>query len=295
MMRLLNRSMRRGLPLVRNTSLMTGLRSELSARSRFTSFWFAMLIAASAAVGAQDIQPRSDTPRPSDNALNSTPWYDADENRVIPVHVETQTDDSVHRNSRWLPKAQRLAKTPTPRSSQGSNTPWTWGNVLAWLLLVSVVLVIVAALAYAFTRAEGDVRLIRRETSGTFRDEQTISRMRQLPAELSSTATNLREETLALMAAGHWDAAVVALFGHQLLLLDEHALLRLARGKTNGSYVRETRATSEEAASVLQQTVTAFERSYFGRYPLTRHGFESLWQQNLRLETLLASRREAAA
>lgn len=231
--------------------------------------------------------------RPSDEALGSTPWYDAEEDRVVPVRVEGENDDSENRNSRWLPQAQRLSKTPA--ASGSANATWSWGNVFAWFLLVAVLLLVVAGLVYAFTRAEADVGVVRRETAGRFPEERTLQRMQQLPAELRHATGNLRDETLRRMAAGEWNAAVVTLFGHQLLLLDEFSLLRLTRGKTNGSYVRETRASDTDAAAILQHTVDAFERGYFGRYPLSQENLTALWQENLKLETLLASRRGAAA
>jgi hypothetical protein len=79
------------------------------------------------------------------------------------------------------------------------------------------------------------------------------------------------------------------------LLLDQVGMLRLNRGKTNRKYVRETRSFDADAANPLQATVTAFERSYFGRHVISRSGFEDLWRANSALERAADRRRETAA
>ncbi len=97
--------------------------------------------------------------------------------------------------------------------------------------------------------------------------------MKHLPAELRRTDVNLRSEAERLMREGQYDQAIILLFGHQLLLLDRFGMLRLNRGKTNRKYVRETRAVDGELAGRLQDTVNAFERSYFGRHSIAQREF----------------------
>ena len=105
--------------------------------------------------------------------------------------------------------------------------------------------------------------------------------MKHLPAELRRTDVNLRSEAERLMNAGQFDQAIILLFGHQLLLLDHAGLLRLSRGKTNGRYVRETRAADHESADRLRLTATAFERSYFGRHTIAAGEFASCGEQRV--------------
>ena len=105
----------------------------------------------------------------------------------------------------------------------------------------------------------------------------------------------LRSEAERLMNEGEYDQAIILLFGHQLLLLDRVGMLRLNRGKTNRKYVRETRALDPESADRLQGTVTAFERSYFGRHLITAREFADLWQANAELEQAIERRQEVAA
>ena len=236
--------------------------------------------------------------RPSEDALSTTPWYDADAKRVVPVTVKPEADDTINRDSRWLPKAERVQKQSTPSTSSNTSTgSSTNGQIFAWLILAALLLAIVGALVYGFNQA--DIELGRKSPMqrrlSSAPDEQMIERMQELPAELRHVTGNLREQTLQLIAAERFDLAIITLFGHQLLLLDHAAMIRLSRGKTNGRYVRETGAADMTAAGQFQKTVNAFERCYFGRYSLSREEMESLWQDNLRLEEIVHARHEVAA
>ncbi len=246
------------------------------------------------------VAPAVEPERPSAGALGSTPWYDASSDSVIPVDVKPNVDDSVHRNSRWLPKAKRVVAPPTNSGSSSTGlfgSGWTLGNIFAISVLSALLVSIVAALVYAFSKAEVELSantLARTRFNGA-PDEQTIERMKHLPAELRHVDGNLREEAWQLFQAEQFDLAIVMLFGHQLLLLDSATLLRLTRGKTNGRYVRETRMSAAAAGELLRQTVSAFERSFFGRHTLLREEFEQLWQDNQRLESIVQNRQGVAA
>ncbi len=65
-------------------------------------------------VSAQGDRASVDT-LPVDSALTDTVWYDADERGLVPVFVEPVVDDSLNRESRWLPKAKRI-KQPRKRT-----------------------------------------------------------------------------------------------------------------------------------------------------------------------------------
>ncbi|QDT10218.1 DUF4129 domain-containing protein [Planctomycetes bacterium K23_9] len=249
---------------------------------------------------------------PTANALQSTPWFDADAGTLIPVTVNERIDDSVNRNSRWLPKPPKVAKkkkttaktTTTKGGTTGTGTgtglfgsDLTLGNVFGWLLLALVIFAAVGGLVYAFSKTEIDLGKTKdaAKISTDAPDEQMIERMKHLPAELRRTDVNLRTESERLMNEGQFGQAIILLFGHQLLMLDQAGSLRLTRGKTNGRYVRETRSSDRESGERLGRTVTAFERSYFGRHGITQSEFASLWENNQALEQRLTSQQEVAA
>ena len=74
-------------------------------------------------VSAQGDRGSVDT-LPVDSALTDSVWYDADEGGLVPVFVKPIVDDSLNRDSRWLPKAKRIAqpKTKTNTNTKGAQT-----------------------------------------------------------------------------------------------------------------------------------------------------------------------------
>ena len=251
---------------------------------------------------------------PVGDALRTTVWFDAEKNSLKPVDVEPRTDDSLNRNSRWLPKPPRVKNNNGPNSNQlpkqntggavgpGSglfNTGLSALNVLGWLVLGIVVLAGVAMIFYVLSRAELQTKNVgkggKTVLSGKTPDEQTLERMKHLPKELRRTDVNLRSEAQRLMQDSQYDQAIILLFAHQLLLLDRYGMLRLNRGKTNRKYIRETRGTNEAVANCLESTVASFERSYFGRHKITRNEFAETWRLNEQLETRLEEKQGEAA
>lgn len=268
----------------------------------------ALLLSIAPILVAQDAT--APPPSPSAGALNDTIWFDADQDALIPIEVEPRDDDSLNRESRWLPKAKRV-RVPEASSGQGGTTgggifggsglfgtDLTLGNLLGWLLLATLVGLAVFAIAHGLSKSEfdfggGPTARSARRPSGP--DQQTLERMKHLPAELRRTDVNLRSEAERLMLEGNYDQAIILLFAHQLLLLDRAGLLRLNRGKTNRRYVREARSADRATAEWLQATVNAFERSYFGRHSISAAEFAALWTDNQSLEQSVQSRPEVAA
>ncbi len=74
---------------------------------------------------------------------------------------------------------------------------------------------------------------------------------------------NLLAQIRDRRATGKLDAAIVLLYGYELLRLDKAQLLRILRGKTNRQYVRELR-NSPRLQQLLGDTMFAFEDSFFG-------------------------------
>ncbi|WP_146525052.1 DUF4129 domain-containing protein [Novipirellula artificiosorum] len=248
-----------------------------------------------------------DVPPDTENvSLPSTPWYDAQDQVLIPVELKSSIDDTENRDSRWLPKAKRLVKPPDPvKSNSAGNSGSGWfgtelsiGNLFGWFLLVMIVVSAVGGLVYALSKTEIDLSAksqTKAQLGPQSPDDQTIERMKHLPAELRRTDVNLKSEAERLMMLGHFDQAIILLFAHQLLLLDRAGILRLNRGKTNGKYVRETRAVDSELGTRLNETTDAFERSYFGRHSITASEFERLWTQNALVEQVVQTHHEVPA
>jgi len=249
----------------------------------------------------------SDLPAPEidlGEGLWRAPWYDPETKQIRPIEIPVREDDSIHRDSRWLPKPKKLKKPdkPNPTSpttnTTGTNagglfgSSLTLGNLFGWIVLLTILLATIGAIVFAITRAEMQMGSRAksdqaRSGKGALPDQQTLERIKHLPPELRRTDVNLRSECERLMNEERFDQAIILLLGHQLLLLDKHGMLRLNRGKTNGRYVRETRTHSAVCSRLLRETADAFEQSYFGRHEIPAEVFAQLWAQNSELETVV--------
>lgn len=259
-----------------------------------------------AVLGGQSAWAQADTgTSPSAGALSDSPWYDSDTG-IVPVDMRPKPDDSMNRQSRWLPKADRVRRQSTTATSNVNTgagggmlgTNLTLGHLFGWILLSLLIVALVGLVVYAFSKAEIEFSSNKTSVAEVVEkdiDQQTLERMKHLPAELRGVGVNMRSEAERLMQEQHFDQAIILLFGHQLLMLDKAGMLRLTRGKTNGRYVRETRSVDPSAAKRLRATATAFERSYFGHHKITAQEFKLLWENNLTLERQIDEHQGVAA
>jgi hypothetical protein len=214
----------------------------------------------------------------------SYPWYDAEQDAVRRLDVAPPKPSAAHRNSTW--ETQPLT---TP-----SLTPWrTFWEVLRWLAWALILLLLVGLvilLVRAFLGYEGRQAAASGLSEGEpARDHEDL--IENLPFPVPKTQADFLSEARRLYEAGRYGEAVVYLFSYQLLELDKHHLIRLARGKTNRQYLREAR-TQADLGDVLKGTMVAFEDVFFGHHDLDRAGFEACWS---RLDDFHQHIREVAA
>jgi Domain of unknown function (DUF4129) len=127
--------------------------------------------------------------------------------------------------------------------------------------------------------------LWRRRLSGTAAGESvrarlgTTARLSDLPEGIGLGDGDLWAEALSRRAAGDLAGAVVCLFAHQLLSLDQLGLIRLIPGRTGRQYLQVVR--DQELADSLRATLGLFEEVYYGRRRPTTQAFESVWNRAL--------------
>jgi len=142
-----------------------------------------------------------------------------------------------------------------------------------------VVIVIFLARAYLWSpAAEAQAAAVSPETSAD------MQRLADLPV---AERGDFLDRARRLYQAGNFDEAIKYLYSHQLVQLDRHQLVRLARGKTNRQYLGELRPRPV-LREVLQQTMIAFEDVFFGDHRLDRRRFEECWSQLGRFDALVA-------
>lgn len=232
-------------------------------------------------------------------------WYDAQRQSVVSVPMEDSRPKSSNRDTRWVREKAVKPPPPTPNASNNTAGGWSWpfgsqmtlGNILGWVFLVFLLGLVATLLVKTLAVYEPNQSAGKRVSDllEDMPDQQTIQRMGELPEAVRRADVNLRQETMRLIDEGRFDLAIVTLFGHQLLLLDRAGCLRLARGKTNQRYVRETRSSDVDLAKTFSSTVSLFERVYFGSHTIEAATFEQVWQQNLKFEKRIVQRKESTA
>jgi hypothetical protein len=210
------------------------------------------------------------------------PWYDRREDKVRPLHVVPRdAADSENRGSKWTNNNQTTA-TPGGPGRRAS----LFGPVLQWVGLTTLVLllgVLAYLIAKAFLKDEVAETAVQRKVVEA---AAGVDRVEALPLHVRRPAGDFLAEARRLYEAGQYSEAIVYLFSHELLQLDNSHLIRLAKGKTNRQYLHEVRQRPL-VQSILESATIAFEDAFFGKKILTRQRFDQCWQQWDELQTEL--------
>jgi hypothetical protein len=218
------------------------------------------------------------------SAAKTAPWYDASKDETRPLRVPPfRPSDDPNRRSSWeyQPSPSKTAAPPPPASAVSvGGSPFVWGlsvyDLVGLLLLSTAIIGLCIYLAWAFFKDDTE------ESSAALRGAEpkkgAVDRVSELPLELGKVRGDFLSAARAEYEAGNYSQAVIYLFSYELLQLDRHQLIRLARGKTNRQYLREVRPRPE-LRSVLEQTMIAFEDVFFGKHSLSRNRFESCWDK----------------
>jgi hypothetical protein len=211
------------------------------------------------------------------------PWYDRREDKVRRLHLTPRDDaDSENRGSKWT------NTNPTTATPGGGTRTSFFGPLFQWVGITTLVLllgVLAFLVAKAFLKDELTESSVQRKVVET---AAGADRVEALPLKGRAPAGDLLAEARRLYEAGQFSEAIIYLFSHELLQLDNNHLIRLAKGKTNRQYLREVRQRPL-IQSILESTMIAFEDAFFGKKALTRDRFEQCWQHWNELHTELSN------
>jgi hypothetical protein len=202
------------------------------------------------------------------------PWYDRREDKVRPLHVVPRdAADSENRGSKWTNNNLTTA-TPGAAGRRAS----LFGPVLQWVGLTTLILllgILAYLIAKAFLKDEVTESAVQRKVVEA---AAGVDRVEALPLNVRRPTGDFLSEARRLYEAGQFSEAIIYLFSHELLQLDNNHLIRLAKGKTNRQYLREVRQRPL-VQSILESTMIAFEDAFFGKKTLTRERLDQCWQQ----------------
>ncbi len=200
------------------------------------------------------------------------PWYDpgADSLHRIDVSKPWWFD--------WIPDWQSFQIGRWP------NDLLEWA---AWIgLAVGLGLLIWALVRTYRSRSRNALAGGRRTPAGSDSADER-RRVDALPIPAAGSDVDFLSEADRYYREGHYGTAVLYLFSYQLIQLDRHQRIRLARGKTNRQYLRELGARTA-LGRLLEQTMIAFEDVFFGQHAIDRTRFEACWSRLGEFESLAA-------
>lgn len=204
------------------------------------------------------------------------PWTNQ---RGAPVLVEPKTTDEDASQLRHVLKPARTAAQIAPpiNWTPGSLSYWLAGFLfLLFLFLAAMVIYLVAK------RTEGPAT-----PTASLNESARRERIRALPFALDEATGDCRESAERARRDGDYRRAMVHLFSHVLIFLDQHQVVRLKRGKTNRQYLEEARGLPE-AARYLSQLIDPFEAVFFGNREIPADQFEPFWQALPRFEQVVS-------
>jgi hypothetical protein len=197
----------------------------------------------------------------------SYPWYDPESDRVKPVGLSWLSE----RLAQWGKAIGRfLDRLHFGRMPKLGTT----GDSIGTMLLLAVLVAFFIALLVLWFRLEG---MSMADDSGQRARLGTAARLAQLPEGIRPGGDDPWAEALARRAAGDLAGAVVCLFAHQLLTLEELGLIRLAPGRTARQYVQALR--DPDFLDSLVATQGLFEDVYYGRRRPSLEAFETVWSR----------------
>jgi hypothetical protein len=233
--------------------------------------------------GAAGVVPAQPTASPIKEALRDGkyPWYDSRADRLRPVWpvriswVE-ELRERIASFFRWIGRFfDRFHFGRSDSASSGSGAASVVGDLIGTVLLLTALVGFFVGIWMLWIRREA--------VAGRGESERTrlgtAARLGDLPEGIRPEDADPWAEAKRRRASGDLAGAVVCLFAHQLLTLDQLGLIRLAPGRTGRHYLQSLR--DREVIDVLGVTLALFEDVYYGRRPPSAQAFESVWSRAL--------------
>jgi hypothetical protein len=208
---------------------------------------------------------------------HAPPWYDA------------EADD-------WRRIAARAPEARVREESGGSRSGL--GNLVGWLMLVIVVL----ATAWLIWQL---LRHLALERAAPVAEERraavarAVADLSALPFADEQSAKDPEAALARAISERDWRRAVAWSYALHLVELDHAGALRVAKGTTNGGYLRMLAEWAAERPSrralppLLGEAVTVFERTWFGHQPADQGLVDGLESGRTRLHGELSRERSA--
>ncbi len=206
------------------------------------------------------------------------PWYDADQRSVKPLEQEPGSKPTSNERASVPIAKPKPAKTPGGTTNTavggGGGGPGPMGEgagTTLFVIVATIILVVIVALVMTFLYIES-TKSETTQSAGRSR-KQSIE---QLPFDLDSADGDFRAAADAAYRSGDLRKAIIYLYSHVLVTLDQNRLIRLRKGKTNRQYLREVQRHNG-VSGYFQQVMLPFESVFFGDHEMDADQFQRCW------------------
>lgn len=210
------------------------------------------------------------------NALQdgSYPWYDSETDDLNPLTVDPKPEPAEAKE--WQIDFPEI-----------EGPDWNWNLNMAgfwegmqWVIWGLMIGLLIGVLIYFIRSVVRDgFGFQRRSAPTTDTASREAEQIENLPFAVERPRADLLAEARHHYENGDYGRAIVYLFSYQLVHLDKHQLIRLAKGKTNRQYLRELGSPRNKIRTTLQQTMISFEDVFFGNHRLEKQAFEACWNR----------------
>ncbi len=200
------------------------------------------------------------------------PWYDSTQDDLKTITVAPERKPWF--NWDW--------------SFNGPNLNFSLGELLriaTWLLFAALLGWIVWKLCQTYLRREASQAIW---TGGELDSADERIELEALPLPANEHWGDLLDRARQFFEQGNYRQAMIYLFSHQLVQLNQQQVIHLSKGKTNRQYLREVRRQST-LAPLFERSIETFELAFFGNAALSREQFESVWRSQGEFQQQLAS------
>ena len=236
---------------------------DLAAHSRFVLIWVFLVGVCSLGHPAKSLaQDKTDMP-----------WYDAETEQLVPIGVKQREKvDTGERNSVTLRQ-----NSQQPRPNVGAINAPQFGSVLTmliWAGAIMLAVLLIGLIVWAFLRS----RVKTTDELESIPRRSLAESIKQLPLELDANNGDFRQMARDAASAGDLRMALIYLFSHVLVSLDQQGFVRLKKGKTNRQYLQEL-TPYRQLAGFYGPVMMQFERSFFGDHQVDAEEFNLHWNR----------------
>jgi hypothetical protein len=211
--------------------------------------------------------------------LSSWQWEKSEQE----LYLEENVNGQVFEKEKWESITKSLDYSETPREEEkqpeqrieyNPDTTAAWSSIMKFVLIalaVGLVIFIIANLMGGEALFSPRNRKIGRKPEITLENlEENLQE-----AEIDDFLTQaIKEGNYTLAVRLHYLAIIKA--------LSNQGFIKWKKDKTNGEYLRETRASSH--FTLFQEATRLFERVWYGNKPIDKVGFEQMQPNLIQLE-----------